>query len=158
MTATRFQRPHQCFRGQATRRNEWEYWPTYLLPVNGSHLLFQTYIWRRTAFALVQSCCLIPKTWVEPLKFRWYFVYELIYTLLDIYFRLSAAIFDSALTLTSDIIRTSPVVLPDPENMAHIISLLSHKPAEICVISYLLSVTGRHLRFLTNPHVGQSHL
>jgi len=50
-----------------------------------------------------------------------------------------AAIFDSSLTLRSDSIRISPVVLPDPENMgiAVGIPLLSSIRAEIYIVSVL---------------------
>jgi len=48
-------------------------------------------------------------------------------------------------------IQTSPVVLPDPENMGigltDEMSLLSSIWAEIYIISYLLPVHGRHFEF-----------
>jgi len=58
-----------------------------------------------------------------------------------------AAIFDIRHTQTSDYIRTSLVVLPDPENMSLAvgISLLSCIRAEIYVFSYVHQVNGRHL-------------
>ena len=58
----------------------------------------------------------------------------------------------------SDSILASLSVLHDPENMgiALEISLLSYVEAEIYVISFLLPVNGRHLRFPTYPVVGQS--
>jgi len=34
---------------------------------------------RRAIFALVEFCCLTPKTWVWPLEFRCYHLYELRY-------------------------------------------------------------------------------
>ena len=68
-----------------------------------------------------------------------------------VYFRLLAAIFDFRHIQTSDSILTSFSVLPDPENMglAVGISLLSCLRAEIYVLSFLLPVIGRHLRFPT---------
>ena len=67
-------------------------------------------------------------------------------------------LFDSPLTLTLDSICISPVVLPEPENMDMVVSIsfLSCIQAEICVMSFLLPVTGRHLWFLNIPHIEQS--
>ena len=61
-------------------------------------------------------------------------------------FRLMAAIFDFSLIQTSDSLRSSLVLLSDPENMviAVEISLLSCIAAEIYVMSYLLPVNCRH--------------
>jgi len=56
-----------------------------------------------------------------------------------------AAIFDVRHTHTSDYIRTSLVVLPDPKNMGML--LLSCIRFEIYVTSYLLPVNGRHFEF-----------
>ena len=69
-----------------------------------------------------------------------------------------AAIFDLRHTRTSDSNPTSLFELPDPKNMgiAVEISLLSCIEAEIYVISFLLPVNGRHLRFQTYPNGGQS--
>jgi len=55
--------------------------------------------------ALVQSCCLTPKTWVNPAEFRCNHVHKLRNTLFRMHSRFTAAIFDSPLTMTSDIIR-----------------------------------------------------
>jgi hypothetical protein len=68
-----------------------------------------------------------------------------------------AAIFDLSLNHTSGSIRDSLVVLSDLENMgmAVEISLLSCIEVEICVISYLLLVNGRHLAFNSHPDVGE---
>ena len=61
------------------------------------------------------------------------------------------------ITLTSDSMFNSLVVLLDPENMSICVglSLLSCLQAEINVISCLLPVTSRHLWFTTYPDVGQ---
>ena len=114
--------------------------------------------WHRTAFTPLFLCCMTRKTCVKPSKFCCYNTYMLWHTLFTIHFRFMATIFDSPLTLTSDSIRTSPVVLPYPENMdiAVGISFLSCIQAEICVMWFLLPVTDRYLWFLTNTHVGQS--
>ena len=68
-----------------------------------------------------------------------------------------AAIFDLRHTQTSDSLLTSLFVLLDPENIgiAFEISLLSCIEVEIYVISFLLPVNGRHLRFPTYSDVGQ---
>ena len=68
-----------------------------------------------------------------------------------------AAIFHFRHIQMSDSIHTSLSVLPDPENMgiAAGISLLSCVGVEIYVMSFLLSVNGRHLRFPTKPDVRQ---
>ena len=57
------------------------------------------------------------------------------------------AIFDSLLIHTSESLRSSLVIVPDPENigLAVGILLLLCKQADICVMSYLFPVTGRHL-------------
>jgi len=69
------------------------------------------------------------------LKFGYYKVCELRYTLFSIYFRLVAAIFEFQHTQILNSIPTSLSVLPDPELLfvAVVISLLSCVSAEICV-------------------------
>ena len=61
--------------------------------------------------------------------------------------KLMYAVLDSSQIHTSSSLRSSLVLLPDPENMdiAVGISLLSCIQADICVISHLLPVDGRHL-------------
>ena len=73
------------------------------------------------------------------------------------YFRFKGTMFDFRHTQTSDNIPTSLSVLPDPENMglAVGIALLLCIEAEIYVLSVLLPVNSRHLRFLTYSDVGQ---
>ena len=68
-------------------------------------------------------------------------------TLLPVYFRFMAAIFDFGHTQTSDSLLTSLFALSDLEIMgiALEISLLSCIEAEIYVISFLHPVNGRHL-------------
>jgi len=68
------------------------------------------------------------------------------------------AIFDLSPIRTSDILRSTSVVLSDLENIgiAVGISLLSCMEAEIYVISYLLPVNGSHFLFLSYPHIWQS--
>ena len=129
----------------------------YLHPVIGGHLRFRTYhlslIIRISPVPLPD-----PKTW--HVEFRGCHAYKLRYVLYHIYFRLQVAIFDSSQIQTSGSLYCSLVVQPNHKNIgiAVGIPLLSHIPAEICVISYILPVTGSHLWFLTNPHVGQSLL
>ena len=82
--------------------------------------------------------------------------------------KLLSAIFDSLQLHTSNGFRSS-LVWDDCQQQSSLVqscsltpktafkkSLLSSIQAEICIISYPLPVTGHHLRFLTNPHVGQS--
>ena len=69
------------------------------------------------------------------------------YACLLAYFLLMGAIFYFPLIHTSNSLRSSLIVLPDPENEDSAVGnqLLSCIQTEICVKSYLLPVTSRHL-------------
>ena len=112
---------------------------------------------RQTVFPSISSCCPTPKTCVKPLKFLCYLVNELRFTLFPIYSRMMAIIFDFRHNRTSNSLRTSHSMLPDPENMTKTVkmSLLSCIRAEIHINSCLRTVYGRHLRFPTDPGVAQ---
>ena len=91
------------------------------------------------------------------LEFRCYHVYKLRYAVCRIYFRVQAAIFDFSQIHTPGSLRSCLIAWLDPENMGIVvgISLLSCIEAEIYVRSFLLPVSGRHLRFSTYPDIGQ---
>ena len=75
--------------------------------------------------------------------------------------KLMYAVFDFSQVHTSSSLRSSLVLLPDPENMDGAVgtSLLSCIEAEIYVMSFLLPVKDHHLRFTTHPNIGPySHL
>ena len=72
---------------------------------------------RRAVSTVAQSCCLTPKTRVQPLKIRCCPVCKQRYTLCLFYFRLLAVFFDFWQTQPSDSIPTSLSVFPDPESM-----------------------------------------
>ena len=77
-----------------------------------------------------------------------------IYVISHIYWFL-AAIFDFPATRTSDSLRSTLVVLHEPEctGTAVGIPLLSRIQAMIYITSYLLPVSGHHLYFLTDADV-----
>ena len=93
---------------------------------------------RRAVIPLVSTCCLTPKTQIQPLEFRCHHAHELRYTLFPMCFQLMAAIFDFQHTQSSDSILTSLSMLPDPKNVgiAVGISLLSCVEAEIRAIEF----------------------
>ena len=113
---------------------------------------------RPTVSAVVKSCSLIPRTRVAPLRIRCHREYKLRYALCHINFRLMVAIFDFRHTRMLDSIPVSLFVLPDPKNMGIAVEISLHSciEAERNVNSLLLPVNGRHLRFPTDPDVGQS--
>ena len=57
-------------------------------------------------------------------------------TILHIYFRLRAAMFDLPVTPTSKSIRVCPIVLLDPENVGSPLKFLCHQLFKICYPSY----------------------
>jgi len=98
----------------------------------------------------------VPETWVQPLVFRCYHVYELSFKCFPLCFRWMVAIFDVRHTQTSVYIRTSLAFFPDSEKMGIAVGtlMLSCIRSDIYVTFYLLSVNGHHfeftLRFLTS--------
>jgi len=75
-----------------------------------------------TSYSINTSLVVLPapQTW----EFRCYHAYKLRYTLFRMHFRFMAAILDSPLILTTPgSIRTSPVVLHDPENMGKAVGI-----------------------------------
>jgi len=101
-------------------------------------------------FALFQSCCLISETLVWAWEFCWYHVYKMRYTLIHIYFRFQAAIFNFPPTLMSSCTNVRSTMLFDAKDMP--IPLKCHIYS-ICNVRFKwFRFHVRHFDFRSNSH------